>query len=390
MPDAPAGLADSARVSALSVVHTTDSLHARQGGPPRTVSALAEGLGRLGAAVEVLAFEDGDPADAVTPDATAASARFIRRGRGGGRRLRTAVAAASPDLVHDHGLWLPSNHATAVASARQRVPRVVSTRGMLEPWARQHRRLKKTLAWYAFQRRDLTAAAVLHATADSEADNLRDLGLRQPVAVIPNGVAVPAAVADHEGDVRRAVFLSRVHPKKGLPLLLDAWASVRPEGWELAIAGPDEEGHRAELEAQAARLGLDELEFVGPVADAQKWEFYRSADLFVLPTYSENFGVVVAEALATGVPVLTTTGAPWRELQTHTCGWWVEPAARPIREALADAVSRSGAERRAMGQRGRTLVQQRYDWGSIAAQMMEVYEWMLGRRATPPDVVQCS
>ena len=374
-----------------SVVHTTDSLHARQGGPPRTISALATGLGRLGADVSVLAFEDGHSRDAVTPAPDAAKVQFVERGRGGVRRFRRAITAASPALVHDHGLWLPSNHAAAAAASRLDVPRVVSTRGMLEPWARQHRRWKKALAWAAFQGRDLRAAAVLHATAASEADHLRDLGLRPPIAVIPNGVDVPDEVAPLDngprGEPRRALFLSRVHPKKGLPLLLDAWAAVAPADWELVIAGPDEGGHRAELEAQARRLGLASVRFLGSVGDDAKWDLYRSADLFVLPTYSENFGVVVAEALAVGVPVLTTTGAPWRDLQTHQCGWWVAPKLRPLQKALHDALTKPDAERRAMGLRGRTLVQDAYDWGAIATLMLEVYEWILGRRASRPDVV---
>ena len=180
------------------MVHTTDSLHTRQGGPPRTISALATGLGRLNADVSVLAFEDGDAQDAVTPAPDAARVQFVRAGRGGVQRFRRAVAETSPALVHDHGLWLPSNHAAATAAARLDVPRVVSTRGMLEPWARRHRRWKKALAWAAFQGRDLRAAAVLHATAESEAHHLRDLGLRSPIAVIPNGVDVPDEVADHD------------------------------------------------------------------------------------------------------------------------------------------------------------------------------------------------
>ena len=376
-------------IPGLRVLHTTASLDADHGGPPRTISAVAEHLGRLGLDVGVLALAQTGSASTVQPDPAAASTLFVAPGRAPARRFRQAIGAWRPELVHDHGLWLPTNHAAARAAHAAGVPFVASARGMLEPWARNHGRLKKSVAWWAYQRRDLASAALLHATAPSEAESLRAAGLRVPIAVVPNGVEVPpeAPPAPRSG-ARRALFLSRVHPKKGLPMLLDAWAALAPEGWELVLAGPDEGGHRAELDAQARRLGLGgAVTFAGPVADGDKWALYRSADLFVLPTHSENFGVVVAEALASGVPVLTTTGAPWAELVSHQCGWWVDPEPRAIREALAAALGASDAEREAMGERGRALVEAVYGWPGIAARMAEAYAWTLGRRPSRPDCV---
>ena len=171
-------------------------------------------------------------------------------------------------------------------------------------------------------------------------------------------------------------------------MLLDVWAEVRPPGWELVIAGPDEGGHRADLEAQVMRLGLQrDVLFCGAVADADKWALYRSADLFVLPTHSENFGVVVAEALAVGVPVITTTGAPWSMLTESGCGWWVPPKPRPLIEAVRSATSISDSERAAMGRRGRANVAETYGWESVVEQMRAVYEWALGRDPHPPPTI---
>lgn len=259
---------------------------------------------------------------------------------------------------------------------------------MLEPWALAHRRWKKRVAWRLYQRHDLARAALLHATSDAEASSIHRLGLRVPVVVVPNGVHVPPALPERQhGTLRRALFLSRLHPVKGLPLLIEAWARVRPAGWELVIAGPNEESHRAEIEALVRQAGVSEaVTFAGTVPEADKWALYRSADLFVLPTHSENFGLVVAEALGAGVPVLTTRGAPWRELETHRCGWWTDVSVDAIATALADATARSRADLDAMGARGRALVLERYGWDDVARQMKAVYEWILGRGDRPSCV----
>ena len=303
--------------------------------------------------------------------------------------LKDQVEHGSCELIHDHGLWLPNHGAAAFAAKRSGVPLVVSPRGMLEPWALGHNRWKKRLAWWVYQRRVLKQATLFHATAEAEAKSLRRLGFDQPIAVIPNGVKVPGRGKRERrpGANRTALFLSRLHPKKGLPMLIEAWAELRPEGWELILVGPSEGGHRGELERQARQAGLEDVvTFAGSVSDDEKWSYYDAADLFILPTYSENFGIVVAEALAAGVPVITTTGAPWEELESRNCGWWVDPDTGALAGALREAVGRSQEERLAMGRRGRKLVEERYSWEGVARQMEAAYRWLLGRGSQPSCV----
>ncbi len=129
------------------------------------------------------------------------------------------------------------------------------------------------------------------------------------------------------------------------------------------------------------------FQFTGPVEGQAKWDLYRRADLFVLPTFSENFGISVAEALAAGVPVITTHGAPWSALPQHQCGWWVPTGAAPLAEALREATSISDDARSAMGARGRQLVQQQFLWPKIAAEMRALYEWTLGLGPQPSSVI---
>jgi glycosyltransferase involved in cell wall biosynthesis len=134
-------------------------------------------------------------------------------------------------------------------------------------------------------------------------------------------------------------------------------------------------------------LGIEKaVEYVGSVDGEQKSAMYRDADLFVLPTFSENFGVVVAEALAHGVPVITTRGAPWADLEIYGCGWWVDIGVPPLEQALRDAMSLSDDERRMMGARGREYVR-RYDWDTIARQTAEVYRWVLDQGDKPECVI---
>jgi glycosyltransferase involved in cell wall biosynthesis len=300
--------------------------------------------------------------------------------------VRALREPEDPAVLHDHGIWLVTNHLAARYARQQRIPRVVSIRGMLSAWALAQGGARKRAAWSLYQRRDLATAALLHATAEAEAEDIRALGLTNPVVVIPNGVTVPPstpAVPPHKKE-RQVLFLARLHPKKGLPELVQAWAEVRPEGWELVVAGPDDGGHRAEVEALARALGVhDALRFTGEVGDDAKWTLYREADLFVLPTHSENFGITIAEALAAGTPVITTKGAPWQDLETHRCGWWTDIGVAALARALAEAVAVSDEERRAKGARGRALVEARYSWSSVAAQMAEAYAWVLNRGPRP-------
>ncbi|PQJ35058.1 hypothetical protein BSZ35_11050 [Salinibacter sp. 10B] len=376
----------------LTVVHIVGSTRADHGGTSRSVPALCEALDAEGVEVHLVTSIPADPTADQEPilpggdvhvhciEERTRFQRTLRSPLGFYHRLWDIVEEVEPDVIHDHGAWLPSNAISAWVARWAGVPLVATPRGMVTNWSLSHQAGKKRAAWHLYQKHIFRQASLFHATAPAEVENLRALGMSQPVAVVPNGVELPSTLPEDgtSTDGKRALFLSRIHPKKGLPMLLDAWAALRPERWTLELVGPSEDDHRVELEAQAADLGLDgTVVFSGPVPDADKWHKYAAADLFVLPTYSENFGIVVAEALAAEVPVLTTTGTPWQELEKHDCGWWVEPEPDAIREALHAALHRTDDERKTMGRRGRQLVESTYTWQAVGERMQTAYQWLL-------------
>lgn len=395
----------------MMIVHSVPSLGISGGGPPRSVSQLCnaaclnsnEKIGIITAKFPNDPLVELDSHIELTV-LEGKSHRFFDRLKHAGfdRKLDLVAKTKSVSLIHQHGIWLRSSHEIIDRSSKLGLPCVVAPRGMLELWALKNSKWKKKVAWALYQKRDLQKATAFHATALSEAESIRRLGFKQPIAVIPNGIVLPytAEIGEREGEdspklqspsskpIKTALFLSRINPKKGLPMLLNSWKRIAPEGWRLMIAGNDDANHLPIVEAKIREHGLqDQVEIAGPLFGEAKERAYLSSDLFVLPSYSENFGIVVAEALGYGVPVLTTTGCPWRELETRNCGWWVEPTPAGIEAGLIKALGTSHEELLAMGSRGRALVEQKYQWPGIAVRMAGFYDWILNGGKQPDFVV---
>jgi len=392
----------------ISVLHVVASINRDIGGPAVSVPALAGSLARLDVRTTLATLDYAVHGPQLAPaGARLASmpadflAQYFRGWSPAFERLLMAEAAGA-DLVHDHGLWMFPNLYARRSARRAGVPLVISPRGMLEPWSLGRSRARKFAAWWLFQRENLAAAALLHATSAAEADSIRALGLGKPVATIANGVDVPAAASlPGRGVLERRfpelagkrwlLFLSRLHPKKGLAELLRLWAGLAPRfpAWHLVIAGPDLDGYGATVRGlvDAAQLGA-RTTLTGVIDGEDRASALANAGVLVLPTHSENFGIVVAEALAHGTPVLTTRGAPWGELVAQRCGWWVELAEPALEAALTEALGASPEELKEMGARGRELVASRYSWDSSAIAMKAAYEWLLGRGPRPGCVAE--
>ena len=218
-------------------------------------------------------------------------------------------------IFHVNGIWHPVCHYASRLALNNSFPLIIQPRGMLEPWALEWKSIKKKLAFAAYQRRNLTQADLFIATSFLEAENIRSLDLKQPISVIPNGIKFNNGYNDHYSKnhkkERVALFLSRIHPKKGLINLIKAWGCSKPKNWILNIAGPNECGHLEEVMNLVSHLGMDDVvKYIGNIEESQKWSIYQNCDLFILPSFSENFGIVIAEALSQRLPVITTKGTP--------------------------------------------------------------------------------
>jgi glycosyltransferase involved in cell wall biosynthesis len=302
--------------------------------------------------------------------------------------LERALRASTADILHGHGLWLMPNIYPAWAARRGGPRLVVSPRGMLGAEALAFSRLRKRAFWRLFQARALREAACLHATSVAELGDIRAAGLVNPVAVIPNGVDLPEPARNDFQSARTVLSLGRIHPKKGLDTLVRAWALIETAhpNWRLRIVGPAERGHDRELAALGAALGVRRMSIEDPAYGPARLAAYRDADLFVLPTHHENFANTVAEALAAGVPVISSKGAPWAGLETEGCGWWIDQGQEPFAAALGVALALPHETLRAMGAKGRAWMARDFSWGRIAEQMLAVYAWLLDGGERPNAV----
>jgi len=383
----------------MRIIEVVPSLANRSSGLTYAVTCLAEQLRARGHDL-TLACVDA-VGHAPTPD-------WVRRfphAAGSGkllaspqlRRWLAQAAAAEPrPIIHSHNMWQMPVMYAAWAARQARAPFVVSPHGTLGVAARaQGSRLIKRLMWAGLQRRALGAATCFHATAASEAEEIRALGFRQPIAVIPNGVDMPVETADRAEPAERAenavraerrrevLFLGQLRPKKGLDALLRVWSRVqgRFPQWHLRIVGPDDTPYAAQMKALAASLALERVTFAGALVGDARSDAYGRASMFVLPTLNENFGVAVAEALAHATPVIVTKGAPWSGLERHRCGWWIDFGDDALAAALSQAMACPASMLAEMGDRGRRWVQAEFSWVEIGAQMEQLYQWLLAGAA---------
>jgi glycosyltransferase involved in cell wall biosynthesis len=387
----------------MNIVHVTSWLSRRGGGIPPVIWALARETRRRGLNTAVVGLNDewvkddckadGFPFDAgkvLGPAAIGFSPEL---------KERLQARAQSPGVIHSHGLWMYPGLAARKCAGKNGCPLLISPHGMLEPWAVNHSSWKKKLAGRLFEQENLHKAGCLHALCLPEAENFRRYGLKNPIAVIPNGVdmdeftgqtadAIVEKFPELKGR-RHILFLSRLHRKKGLENLLKAWQKMAPEfkDWQLVIAGSGEPAYENELKAISGNLiSKKNIVFFGPVYGETKKQILAAADVFILPSFSEGFSVAILEAAAAGLPVLLTPECNFPELAKANAAIEISTDISGIESGLRQILTSPQEQRKAMGVHGCNLVKKSYTWPVITEQMCRVYDWLAGNAPRPETV----
>ncbi len=381
------------------IAHLTWLLSPRGGGIPPVVFSVATAQRSSGHEVRILGVHDPG-ADALGEAVTSSAVGPVSLGWA--PSLSRALAEAGADVLHLHGLFSWPSHAARMWGRRTGRPVVISPHGMLEPWALAHSAWKKRVFRWVIEDDNLRRAACLHALCAAEARSMRAIGLRSPVAVVPNGVDLPidrnvlagAFERRHPATMGRRclLFLGRIHPKKGLPHLIHALAAARrlsPRAmadWILIVAGPDQNGHVREVGRLVKELALDrDVLFTGPLHGREKEEALAGASAFVLPSFSEGFSVAALEAMAFRLPLLLTRQCNL-DVEAFGGGILADPDADSVTRQLLHLFELSAVQLREMGERGRREVEARYTWPRVARDLLDVYSWVLGENARPACV----
>lgn len=388
----------------MNILHTVSGIWKHTGGPAEVIPLLCLYLNLKGAKV-TLATLDGDLSDTVIACSNRGVDLIkypirIRHRPWYSNAMRKGINAlvSEMDIVHSNGIWEYTNWHTANACIRMNKPFVISFHGALSNYERNWSFRHKT-AWELIDGPLIRKASCLHACSDEEFHSIRSLGLGNPVAIIPNGIEMWHSIPVHErrnlvpefANMRNMLFLSRIHPLKGIFDLVKIWHELRPDeikNWQLIIIGPGDDGNISLLN-KLIKFGRnkDSIKFLGALYGDKRIAAYQSADIVILPSYSENFGVVVGEALASGKPVITTHNVPWPALQVHQCGWWIPHDKLSILNCIKEAIQLDEEKIRSLGENGRKLIEKEFSWPVISGRMLLTYEWLLKKR-NPPEFIK--
>ena len=375
-----------------------------KGGPSRSVPMFARGLALEGVDITLMVIKSDDM-NLHALDGTCAKVHLLSPNYKKDD-LENFLQMEKFDLIHGQCIWEPLFHQMRVLADKYKIPFILTPRGTLEPWSLQQSKWKKKIARWLYQDYDLKRCACIYATAEMEAQHIRELGFKNPICIIPNGIETDGyPCRTNRSTIKKQIlFLSRVHPKKGIEVLIDAFSRIHQEfpHWKVVVVGNGEGSYRQALKNKVAELGLSNyVEILSPVFGDAKVKLYQESSVFCLPSYSENFGMVIAEAMSCGVPAITTNGTPWQLLngdistmgasldvlgKDKRTGWCIDLSVDNLEKTLKKAMLMSPDELYEMGQRGSKLVNANFNYRMVAKKNVALYEWIVNKTEKPDFV----
>ena len=370
----------------MKILSFISSLDLNGGGPSRSVPMLVKGLAELGVDVTLMTIRSKNmnihALEGTTAKLKVLEPFFSRK------EIAQYLKSEKFNLIQIQSMWDWPYHKVMVEARKLGIPYIVTPRGMLDPWSLAHKKWKKKLAWWLYQRHDVQKSVCVFTTAKMEAEHVTNLGITTCKAVIPNGIETDNYPCKTSVDIvkKQVLYLSRVHMQKGVELLIEAWKRLYSDfsDWQLLVVGNGEAGYIQGLESRVERLGLrDSVRILPPVFGRDKIRLYQESALFCLPSYSESFGMVIAESMSCGTPVITTTNCPWNILNDTKTGWCIDLSVDNLEYTLREALSMNPTELYDMGHKASKLIYDNFDYRSVTRKTLCLYEWLLGGGEKP-------
>lgn len=379
----------------MKILTFLTSISLKGGGPSRSVPMLVKGLAEIGVDVTLMT-QRSDDMNTHALEGTSAKLKVLEAGYSD-KDVEDYVLNEKFDIIQFQSMWDPRYHRLAKIANKHNIPYIITPRGMLEPWSLSQNKWKKKLALILYQLKDLKKAACIFTTAEMEAHHVRELGVHVPISVIPNGIETDgyACRTSMNRIKKQILFLGRVHVKKGIELLIEAFSILQKDfpDWNVVIVGNGEPGYIKSLELKVESLGMQNyIKILPQIFGEAKAKLYQESSLFCLPSYSENFGMVIAEAMSCGLPAITTNGTPWQLLNgdcttmgasldflgdDKRTGWCIDLSIENLEKALREAMSMDSKELYEMGQRGSRLINENFNYRSVAKKTKSLYEWIV-------------
>lgn len=379
----------------MRVLQTIAGFGARSGGTSTCTYDLLKALQGLNCNTELLTPNVKTPTDSIMGNGEE-WIKVVENDNispyGYSRNIRQALQASDYDIYHTNGLWMHCNHITCSIARKKGKPYIITPHGMLYPAALKRSYWKKWPLIKLFFNKDIMHATCMHATCKQEMENIRAFGYKGPIAVIGNPASIPSYIDDLKGrdknnELTVFGFLGRLHPVKKVENILYGMAECSQEKrtrMRLIIMGKGDELYEQFLRKEVERLTLTEnVEFKGFINGRGKFEQLSQLHTLFVPSDFENFGMIVTEALACKTPVFASLGTPWEELNKRQCGWWMDRTPNNIAKVMTQVTDMTAEEIDAMGERGRTLVEEKFTAESVAKQMQELYTWIAEYREKP-------